>query len=282
MISMIQDRMAKEGRAMPIRPLLLLIVAVALVFSGEQALCQAWTNDNGYDGVLFQYSTLDSLMSGIYEGTISFDELAEHGDFGLGTFDCLDGEMIALDGDFYQIRADGVAYPVSDNMTTPFAMVTRFDADQTIVLHSVENMSVLTQMLEQILPTESLFAAIRIDGTFPYIKARSVYQQEEPYPILVDAVANESIFELENVTGTLIGFWMPESASGINIPGFHLHFITEDRTSGGHVKEIRIDGAEMEIDMLPTLLMELPTYGSFLEMDPDWSMTQEMAEAVER
>jgi len=114
-----RDRMAKEGRARSGQPLLLLIVAVALIFSGDHAFCQAGMDDNGYDGVLFQYSTLDSLMRGVYEGTLSFGELAEHGDFGLGTFDALDGEMIALDGDFYQIRGDGVAYPVSENMTNP-------------------------------------------------------------------------------------------------------------------------------------------------------------------
>ncbi len=160
-------------------------------------------------------------------------------------------------------------------------MVTTFDADETIVLHSVENMSVFSQMLKQILPTKSLFAAIRIDGTFPYIRTRSVYSQEEPYPTLVDALSNESTFELEDVTGTIVGFWMPEYASGINLAGPHLHFITEDRTAGGHVKEIQIDGAEMQIDMMPVLLMELPTYGSFLGMDPARFMTQEMAEAAE-
>ncbi|HJH27524.1 MAG TPA: hypothetical protein C5S37_12375 [Methanophagales archaeon] len=33
---------------------------------------------------------------------------------------------------FYQIKADGVAYPVDDSMTTPFACVIFFDADRKI------------------------------------------------------------------------------------------------------------------------------------------------------
>ena len=76
------------------------------------------------EDVLFQTSTIDALLEGVYDGDITFGELKEHGDFGLGTFNGLDGEMLELDGNVYQIKTDGVAYPVDESMSTPFSAVT--------------------------------------------------------------------------------------------------------------------------------------------------------------
>src|SRR5207249_10961718 len=75
---------------------------------------------------LVQYSTINALLTGVYDGDMTFGELRRHGDFGLGTFNALDGEMIALDGRYYQITADGAVKPVRDDVRTPFAVVTHF------------------------------------------------------------------------------------------------------------------------------------------------------------
>lgn len=71
-----------------------------------------------HKGSLFQASTINALVEGINEGDTTVKELKKHGDFGIGTFDDLDGEMIELDGKFYQIKSDGHAYPVKDSMKT--------------------------------------------------------------------------------------------------------------------------------------------------------------------
>jgi acetolactate decarboxylase len=126
------------------------------------------------DDVLFQVSTIDALLQGVFDGFYSFDDLKTHGDFGIGTFDSLDGEMVALDGDYYQVKADGVAYPVQGNTTTPFSTVTYFQADQTIAIENAGNFSQLSNQLDKKLPSKNMFYAIRIDGTFPYVKTRSV------------------------------------------------------------------------------------------------------------
>src|SRR5512137_1759949 len=96
------------------------------------------------DDVLFQVSTIDALLQGVFDGFYSFEDLKTHGDFGIGTFDSLDGEMVALDGNYYQVKADGVAYPVQGNMTTPFSTVTYFQADRTIAVQSAANFSQLS------------------------------------------------------------------------------------------------------------------------------------------
>ena len=210
------------------------------------------------DDVLFQVSTIDALLQGVFDGFYTFEDLETHGDFGIGTFDSLDGEMIALDGDYYQIKADGVAYPVQGNMTSPFSTVTYFQADQTIAIQNASNFTVLSRQLDEQLPSRNAFYAVRIDGTFPYIKTRSVPKQEKPYPRLADAVKNQSVFEFTNVTGSVVGVWAPEFSKGLNVPGYHLHFITADRKAGGHILDLQVDEARPRWTSHPDLPCSSP------------------------
>jgi acetolactate decarboxylase len=102
------------------------------------ALCGCSRSHQDRD-TLFQVSAINALLAGVYDGDVTFEELSEHGDFGLGTFQSLDGEMVELDGSFYQVKTDGVAYPVDNAMTTPFAEVTFFEADRSERLDKCEN-----------------------------------------------------------------------------------------------------------------------------------------------
>lgn len=238
------------------------------------------TNDQDRE-VLFQVSTIDALLLSVYDGILPIGELKERGDFGIGTFDKLEGEMVVVDGECYQVRVDGVAYVVPDNGTTPFATVTFFDPDETVLVEKAENMTEFGEILEESLPSENVFYAIRIEGTFPYVKTRSVPAQEKPYPLLVDAVANQTVFEFENASGTVVGFWSPEFVKGINIPGYHLHFITDDRKAGGHILDLQLDGAEVELDLTPNIFMALPTAGDFYNVDLTGDLTSDL-EKVEK
>ncbi|MCK9441715.1 MAG: acetolactate decarboxylase [Methanothrix sp.] len=247
---------------------LLCIMALALLPGGVCA----------DDDVLFQVSTIDALLQGVFDGFYSFDDLKTHGDFGIGTFDSLDGEMIALDGDYYQVKADGVAYPVQGNTTTPFSTVTYFQADQTIAIQNASNFTELSRQLDEKLPSINMFYAIRVDGTFPYIKTRSIPKQEKPYPRLADASKNQSVFELYNTTGTVVGVWAPEFAKGLNVAGYHLHFITADRKAGGHILDLQVDDAQVNVDITPGFAMQLPTTGNFYKVD----LTQDLQSELEK
>ncbi|TFH03748.1 MAG: acetolactate decarboxylase [Methanosarcina sp.] len=213
--------------------------------------------------VLYQVSTIDALLQGVYDGVLTVAELETHGDFGIGTFDGLEGEMLALDGNYYQIKTDGIAYPVSGEMPTPFATVTYFETDKDFRLEEPVNLTELEDFLDHNLPSENLFYAVRVDGNFSYIKARSVPRQEKPYPKLADAVSTQSVFEFENISGTLVGFRAPEYVKGVNVPGYHLHFITEDRSAGGHVLDFEMENGDAALDITNAFFMELPTSGDF-------------------
>lgn len=250
---------------------LLFLAALALIVSGACASANVTASSNDTASadrdVLFQVSTIDALMQGAFEGFYSMKDLREHGDFGIGTFDSLDGEMIALDGYYYQVRSDGVAYPVNDSMVVPFAAVTWFEPDRNATIEEAGNASELFKQLDRDLPSENIFYALRIDGTFPYVKVRSVPAQVKPYPNLTVAAKNQSVFELYNVTGTIVGIRAPELAKGVNVVGYHLHFITADRLAGGHVLDLNVSGAVAEIDDTAGFAMQLPTSGAFYGLD---------------
>ena len=207
---------------------------------------------------LFQSSTIEALLDGNYEGDVSFAELEDRGDFGLGTFDALDGEMIALDGDFYQVRVDGRAYAVDRRCKTPFAVVTFFEPDLSRQLATIGNFTALCAYLDRVVEDRAVCYAVRVDGYFDYVKTRSVPRQHKPFPPLVEVVKHQPTFELHGVRGSLVGFRFPDRVGGLNVPGYHFHFISEDRRVGGHVLDCRIARGELRIDHEADLQLELP------------------------
>jgi acetolactate decarboxylase len=207
---------------------------------------------------LVQISTIDALLNGVYDGVTTIGELKKYGDFGIGTFEALDGEMLEVDGAFYQIKADGVAYRVADNIETPFTTVTYFDTDRTVTIPANLDYVGLQEYLDGILPTENIFYAFKINGTFSYMKTRSVSAQQKPYPPLVEVTKTQPVFEFTNTQGTMVGFRCPSYVNGVNVPGYHLHFLTAKKDAGGHVLDFSITSAEASIDYTSEFKMILP------------------------
>jgi acetolactate decarboxylase len=236
------------------RILALIVVAILIFLAGFIA---GWTvlapPTVGDTDLLYQVSTYTSLAEGAYDGMVPVGELMRHGDLGLGTFEGLDGEMVVLDGKCFQVKADGSVSRPGPSVMVPFAAVTRFEPDLVIGNITAGNLTELGATLDARLPSRSIFWAVRMEGTFPYVKARSVPAQGEPYPPLADALKNQSVFIYRNVSGTVVGFFTPDSAAGIDSPGFHLHFLAADRTRGGHVLDIVTSGGRVELDTTPRL-----------------------------
>jgi acetolactate decarboxylase len=209
--------------------------------------------------VLFQASTIAALLEGAYEGDLSFAELAEHGDLGLGTLDGLDGEMIALEGRFYRADVDGNVAEVAAETRTPFAVVTGFTPSLDVEVDGPLEHNDLLAELDRLIPVEAVSCAIRIDGRFELVRARSVPRQSPPYRPLTEVVAEQHVFEFTDVTGTMLGFRFPDYAEGIEVSGYHLHFISEDRGHGGHVLGSRSAGRlRIRADPSSDLHVELP------------------------
>jgi acetolactate decarboxylase len=231
------------------------------------------------DGVLFQTSTIQALANGVYDGDFTFRDLRQHGDFGLGTLDALDGEMIGLDGNFYQIQADGKVRLVSDGEKTPFAEVVFFKAQKTLALTKPAECKQLEKTIAAALPSPNQPCAIKIVGQFSYVKARSIPRQHRPYPPLAVAAKQQAIFELRNVQGIIVGFSHPQYLAGLNVAGYHFHFITADRRAGGHLLDCRLEQGKAELEPLTGFTVRLPGQRQFLQTDLTGDQQKELEQA---
>lgn len=200
---------------------------------------------------LFQVGTVFSLLNGVYEGDITLKTLALHGDTGLGTFNEIDGELIALDGHFYRIDAEGIATEVSSNICTPFAVVSHFQPTIQFTLHDVNDIHALGQLIDSYLPSPDIFYMVRIEAELDYIHFRSEVSQSKPYRPLAETFAEvQKEFELQHSYATLVGLKAPAYCSPLNAPGYHFHFIDQDRKTGGHVFDLKIINATISIQPL--------------------------------
>jgi acetolactate decarboxylase len=185
-------------------------------------------------GTLFQVSTAGALVAGLYHGEVTVGDLREHGDFGLGTFEALDGEMVVLDGHFYQVRGDGTVAEVAPEVRSPYAMVTRFPAGGEVNFADCRDLASLHAQLDRLRDSQNVFYAVRVDGEFDAVQTRSVRPTPEGVP-LVQAASRQQEYQLAGVRGTLVGFWSPGYLQTILVPGYHLHFLSDDRRTGGHL-----------------------------------------------
>jgi len=234
---------------------LLLIALTVVLWCG----CRGTVTDKvATSGAVTQVATIDALLAGVYDGSMSLSELKRYGDFGIGTFDALDGEMLLLDGSFYQIRADGKVYRPELQEKTPFASVLFFQPEQRLTVLTPINYQELCRRIDAVAANRNLFLAIKVTGRFKSVKTRSVPRQSKPYPPLVEVTAKQPVFDLHDVSGTMVGFRLPPFVKGINVPGYHLHFISDDRSGGGHILDFVLENGTVELEENSRFYMILP------------------------
>lgn len=231
-------------------------------------LLTGYTQAAENQSTVVQVSTIQALLKGIYESEFTFEQLKTFGDFGFGTLNGLDGEMIALDGEFYQVKGDGSVHLVPDFQKTPYASVLFFQADKTITLEDpVPSYSKFQEVVSQHLPSPNRPYALKITGTFDYMKTRSVDKQEIPYPSLTEVTKYQPVFEFNKITGTMVGYWFPDYLDKLNVPGYHLHFISKDKQHGGHVLNCHLTTATVAIDFIDSVRFIIPQHKDFLYAD---------------
>jgi acetolactate decarboxylase len=209
-------------------------------------------------------SPVSALMKGLYEEDTTIANIKKQGDFGLGTFNDLNGEMVMLDGMVYQLKTDGLAYFVDDAALMPFACVTFFHP--TTVENVAEDLDDegFKDLLERLLPSKNMLYAIRIDGFFRTIKVWSVHKQDNYRPI---TEVRPMAFDFQGIEGTLVGFYTPRFISSLSMPGYHFHFLSADRRQGGHMFQCRSQKVCIKIQFVPELKLNLPMTLDYLTTD---------------
>jgi len=219
--------------------------------------------ENKNTGAIYQVSIMNALLEGIYDGKTTLKELAKHGDFGLGTFNQLDGELIAFDGEFYQMRSDGSSSIADENLKVPFGAITTFKPEFSHAINAPINKEGLDDIIKNMVTGENLFYAIYIEGHFSNVKTRTVSKQEKPYRPFTEVVEDQSEFDFNNRDGFLVGFFSPSYVQGITIAGYHLHFLSQDRRGGGHVLDFTLEKGTLKLQVLSDYRIILPQQEDF-------------------
>jgi acetolactate decarboxylase len=212
---------------------------------------------------------MSALLDGVYDGDLTVAELLEHGDFGLGTFNALDGEMLVLDGMCHRLRADGTAERASDDDLTPFAVVMPFEPTLGFDIHSRTSREDVVARIVACVDSQNYLFAVRVRGRFESVTTRTVRKQDKPYPPMREAVKDEAVVTFESVDGTVAGFRTPLYERGIGVPGGHVHFIDDGLSTGGHVLDFVLEHGRVDICKGSDLSLRLPLDDAFGEADLD-------------
>jgi len=218
---------------------------------------------------MYQYSIIDALLAGVFDGDLTFGELKKQGNFGIGTFNRLDGEMLMLDGIVYRISHDGTIAEVADEEKTPLAFVNFFKADTTFTIIQKDiTFAQIEELLDKTFNRNYLYA-VQLKGNFKTMSARSVRPASPPYPQLADHIkqGGQQLFSFNNVRGVCAGYSLPPYMARTNVPGYHVHFLSENKSQGGHVFEFTADTLEVQVDYIHGFTVETNTHQEFRDID---------------
>lgn len=234
-----------------------LTLVALLLFAGCRTTYITQVQDRD---TLYQLSPFLYVLSGNYDGVITVNQFKAAGTFGIGTFEGLDGEAVMIDSTVYQVKGDGSVAIPEDTQRMPFGACTLFDNDLRRKMKHIPSFAAFSKTLENSFDDKQIFYAIRADGLFKSVRVRSCDKQTKPYRPLAEATKQQHEYDYENVKGSLIGFWTPPSVPGtIGVPGFHMHFISDDRTQGGHVLDFQSDSLNITLDPTPRITIDFST-----------------------
>lgn len=216
------------------------------------------------ESVIYQTSLMSALLSGVYDGTTTVADLLKKGDFGLGTFNQLDGELIAFNSEVYQLRSDGSARTASPQQQSPFAVMTFFRPQYQHQFRGPATRAEVHHIIDQYVTSDNQFCALRIDGQFSLAETRTVPCQHRPYKSMPEVLGKQPTFHFHQRSGVLIGFRTPQYMQGINVAGYHEHFITDDRQGGGHLLDYQLEHGTLSFGEISKLVIDLPGDSDFL------------------
>ena len=229
---------------------------------------------------MYQVSTLQALALGYSRAVIRAGELLQEGDTGLGTFEDVNGEMIVMDGHCYRADQNGNITVVAPETGVPFAAVAKLYGEQRFPLDNMPDITSvrteLTRKIEERFGLNSMHI-VRIDGVFERVDARSEAPYRSHHITLKEVLGQtQKAFLFENIRGSLVGVYFPDYMDGINMPGWHLHFLSEDRTKGGHVFDVCISEGTANVDKISSIVINLPKEAAF----DTYSLKQDLQDEI--
>lgn len=231
---------------------------IAAVTLQRQRLSDA---DTTSDDATFQLQLAHVLLEGGYDGVATMAEALQGGDHGLGALDRLDGEVVVVDGEPWQIDFRGVAHLIPPEATTPFMVVSHLHSPHTRTLRDC-SLEQVAAVVEELVHDPGAVVAIRLEGTFTRVLVRSVRAQSPPYrPFAEVCLTDEVRWVMTPFEGVFVGFRFPDLAEGSTIAGLHLHALAADRSTGGHNYELHVQEAVLSVGVSHEVVIALPDRG---------------------
>lgn len=216
-----------------------------------------------------QFSFVDALVAGLLDGAFPASAVAAAGDLGLGCGDALDGELLLLDGEMFLCRGDGAVLPVGADELLPFAEVARFEPTHTVTIARPLDKPGFERVVEDLVPSDNLFYALRVDGVFGRMTVREAVRQQKPFRGLADAVKDQHEASSGASRGTMLGFKGPDVFQGLSVADLHLHYLDDERSFGGHVMDFVLESGSLSIEAYASFTVHLPEVVSYLRADLD-------------
>ncbi|MBQ3328480.1 MAG: acetolactate decarboxylase [Eggerthellaceae bacterium] len=234
------------------------------------------------DNKMFQVSTLHALVAGYTRSVITVQELESRGNVGLGTFEGVDGEMILLDGVCYRARQDGTVVRPAPDTGVPFASAASVEGGTAFELGEARGLDALkhelTCKVDDSYALNSMHV-VTVSGTFDSVSARSESAYKADHITLKDMLATtQREFVFEKLSGTLVCVYHPDFMDGINAPGWHVHFLSEDRALGGHVFDVSLVSGHAVMHRIDCIEIQLPATAAFDTYSLKETSQQEIAE----
>jgi len=215
-----------------------------------------------------QFSFVDALVAGLYEGAFRASEVLSAGDLGVGCGDALDGELVLLDGTAYLCRGDGEVIRVLPDALLPFAEVVTFRPTLTVDLPPLDEKG-FEAFVDDLVPSGNLFYAIRVEAEFGRMTVREAVRQQQPFPGLAEAVKSQHENTVAATSGTMLGFKGPDVFQGLSVADYHLHYLDGARGFGGHVMDFALTGGTLTMEAYADFHLRLPQVASYLDAELD-------------
>lgn len=201
---------------------------------------------------LRQYGITSAMAGGIYEGDLTVKELLSWGDFGIGAPNYLNGELTVVDGKAWHTvvgkESPEETAEADDAEKLAHAFALRFSPDFSFELEGVVDQRSMEERISAQLDNPNGMYAFRITGKFEQMSTRAFPPlPKDCHTPTSELMGREHVFEYADTEGIIVTTWIPAWLDGINIPGYHSHFISTDGTQGGHV--LSFTGRDMKVEV---------------------------------
>jgi acetolactate decarboxylase len=248
---------------LPIQPYLRICLFILFLYMACPASAQA-QDSLARNNNLYSAGHAGAFVGSLYDAFYPYKQLEQHGDFGLGAPANLDGELMMLNGKYYQTRYTGITTQLADTGKTPYATVCFFKTDKVFKPNRPLTKAALFKYLDSVLNNPNGMYAIHISGNFKYLKTRAFPPViQKPYIPIAAMLNRQVFFEFNDIKGDLIGFKLPEFMEGPAISGYHFHFISANKDKGGHVVDVIADNVTIEVEILNSFTLDVPQTADF-------------------